>query len=360
MIKDRLKEKLSRGDSLESDSQASACNIGSTVAETDVNCSTVWGGSCDSLINETCFGHNESNGYCLAKNIDGEVGLFYFNARWYDPELGRFITEDPARDGVNWFVYCSNNPLNRTDPTGLEDDEVNKAYIEKLQQSSTFTLDPDQFIDWEHYSPPEPVPDQESYLKVAGDPTGFWTRWAETARSQYKKSDVVPWAGAGILKCQAFIRDLFEAEFKGYLPKIGMKGTANETYQSMISNPNLEQIMGNTPEEILQSAQSYADQGYVVLFSYFNSTSSGHLAALGTSNMAYNTTPAPGSGYSNGMRIGAHPGQGKWKFMRDLAVLVQAGEFVGASPVQLGMNNLADTSLNDNARTTARFYLVRR
>ncbi len=47
------------------------------------------------------------------------TGLYYFNARYYDAGIGRFITEDPARHGVNWFVYCNNNPLRHTDPTGL-------------------------------------------------------------------------------------------------------------------------------------------------------------------------------------------------------------------------------------------------
>jgi RHS repeat-associated protein len=47
------------------------------------------------------------------------TGLYYFNARYYDPSVGRFITEDPARNGLNWFVYCNNNPLSRTDPSGL-------------------------------------------------------------------------------------------------------------------------------------------------------------------------------------------------------------------------------------------------
>ncbi len=46
-------------------------------------------------------------------------GLYYFNARWYDPMLGRFTTEDPIRDGINWFVYASNNPLRFVDPSGL-------------------------------------------------------------------------------------------------------------------------------------------------------------------------------------------------------------------------------------------------
>jgi RHS repeat-associated protein len=50
---------------------------------------------------------------------DIEVGLDYAMARYYDPDLGRFITEDPAHDGQNWYVYAGDNPLTFTDPTGL-------------------------------------------------------------------------------------------------------------------------------------------------------------------------------------------------------------------------------------------------
>jgi RHS repeat-associated protein len=45
-------------------------------------------------------------------------GLIYFNARYYDPLTGRFFTEDPSRQGVNWYAYCNNNPVNLTDPDG--------------------------------------------------------------------------------------------------------------------------------------------------------------------------------------------------------------------------------------------------
>ncbi|HNY20906.1 MAG TPA: RHS repeat-associated core domain-containing protein, partial [Treponemataceae bacterium] len=54
------------------------------------------------------------------KEFDPDIGLYYYNARWYDPDLGRFITEDPARDGVNWFAYCNENPIRYIDPTGLD------------------------------------------------------------------------------------------------------------------------------------------------------------------------------------------------------------------------------------------------
>ncbi|CEK14889.1 RHS repeat-associated core domain [Chthonomonas calidirosea] len=36
-------------------------------------------------------------------------------ARYMDPVLGRFISEDPSRDGVNCFVYCADEPINQVD-----------------------------------------------------------------------------------------------------------------------------------------------------------------------------------------------------------------------------------------------------
>jgi RHS repeat-associated protein len=51
---------------------------------------------------------------------DEETGLVYMRARYYAPEIGRFQSEDPKGDGNNWFVYCNNDPVNKSDPTGKE------------------------------------------------------------------------------------------------------------------------------------------------------------------------------------------------------------------------------------------------
>ncbi|MEA4883036.1 MAG: RHS repeat-associated core domain-containing protein [Clostridia bacterium] len=52
------------------------------------------------------------------KPEDGATGLYYFGARHYDPEIGRFISRDPATDGPNLYGYCRSNPLRYMDPTG--------------------------------------------------------------------------------------------------------------------------------------------------------------------------------------------------------------------------------------------------
>ncbi len=57
--------------------------------------------------------------YC-GEYYDAETGWVYLRNRYYNPETGRFISEDPARDGSNWYTYCKNNPVTFVDRTGLE------------------------------------------------------------------------------------------------------------------------------------------------------------------------------------------------------------------------------------------------
>jgi RHS repeat-associated protein len=53
---------------------------------------------------------------------DPETGLYYYRARYYDPNIGRFVSEDPIRffAGINFYEYGFNDPVDSTDPSGLD------------------------------------------------------------------------------------------------------------------------------------------------------------------------------------------------------------------------------------------------
>ncbi len=50
---------------------------------------------------------------------DADTGLVLMGHRYYDSRIGRFISQDPAGDGDNWYAYCENDPVDNTDPEGL-------------------------------------------------------------------------------------------------------------------------------------------------------------------------------------------------------------------------------------------------
>ncbi len=50
---------------------------------------------------------------------DADIGLVLMGHRYYDTRIGRFISQDPAGDGDNWYSYAGNDPMDEVDPTGL-------------------------------------------------------------------------------------------------------------------------------------------------------------------------------------------------------------------------------------------------
>lgn len=61
--------------------------------------------------------------YCanLGHKQDDESGLVYMRARYCERASGRFVGEDPGRHGANWYVYGSDDPVNRVDTQGRDD-----------------------------------------------------------------------------------------------------------------------------------------------------------------------------------------------------------------------------------------------
>ncbi len=71
-------------------------------------------------------GDSENDYLYTGKELD-ETGLYYYGARYYNPELGRFTQPDSLTGNLqdplsmNWYSYVQNNPLKYVDPTGNEE-----------------------------------------------------------------------------------------------------------------------------------------------------------------------------------------------------------------------------------------------
>jgi len=75
-----------------------------------------------------------------SKELD-ETELMYFGARYYLPGIGKFITPDAAKDGMNWYSYAVNNPLKFVDPTGNFVDRLNFIPAEDTDEIDTLIKD---------------------------------------------------------------------------------------------------------------------------------------------------------------------------------------------------------------------------
>ncbi len=110
----------------------------------------------DAFGNEKNIDANDTNvfRYC-GEYFDKETGTIYLRARYYDPSLGRFITQDTylgkANDpsSLNYYTYCGNNPVNAWDPSGhiikVSGNESNQnvilGYLQKLTNNELVIVD---------------------------------------------------------------------------------------------------------------------------------------------------------------------------------------------------------------------------
>ena len=96
-----------------------------------------------------------ANRFRFASGEQDRLGLYYFRARYYDPDLKRFLSEDPIglAGGINPYVYAANNPIDLVDrkglcPEGNFDDpehlEENPCILEGITVTVTADKEPEE------------------------------------------------------------------------------------------------------------------------------------------------------------------------------------------------------------------------
>jgi RHS repeat-associated protein len=64
-----------------------------------------------------------------SREFDTESGLYYYRARYYDSATGRFLNEDPDKDGAagSLYAYVENSPISWYDQFGTEQSAPNPS-----------------------------------------------------------------------------------------------------------------------------------------------------------------------------------------------------------------------------------------
>jgi RHS repeat-associated protein len=116
--------------------------LGSPIVATDINGDALWREQYSPYGSRLLYESQESDcssGTCIptesawdekqwftGKLEESRSGIQYFGARWYEPEVGRFLSVDPVQfreDNIfsfNRYAYANNNPYKYTDPDGRE------------------------------------------------------------------------------------------------------------------------------------------------------------------------------------------------------------------------------------------------
>jgi RHS repeat-associated protein len=97
--------------------------LGSTLALTDSTGTVQTQYGYDPFGGTTSYGQASTNSFQYTGRENDNIGIYYYRARYYEPQVGRFIAEDPIgfKGGKDFYAYVGNRPTRYKDPSGLRD-----------------------------------------------------------------------------------------------------------------------------------------------------------------------------------------------------------------------------------------------
>ena len=122
--------------------------------------------------------------------LDAETGLLQMRHRYYDVDLGRFVSVDPDGyvDGLNLYQYCKSGPVSATDPMGLASIEWHHLLVKEVFR------DDKAFVRLLKKSGLENIVDSAEFGRVMRSPhwskvhVGFSREWARFAKAMKKRA----------------------------------------------------------------------------------------------------------------------------------------------------------------------------
>jgi RHS repeat-associated protein len=117
-----------------------------------------------------------TSGYAYTgREWDAEAGIYYYRARYYDPKIGRFISEDTIgfEGGRNFFRYVHNSPIKFKDPTGQRCTYSQSSGVMCCKDDMTQEVYYHQ-VGYSGYPPGRNNPDWEDSPETGPIPRGLW------------------------------------------------------------------------------------------------------------------------------------------------------------------------------------------
>ncbi|XZE35475.1 RHS repeat domain-containing protein [Pirellulaceae bacterium SH501] len=113
-------------------------SFGRLIREVDYNSSGTAISSTDAAAVDSIFGYT-------GRDWDADIGMQYNRARWYDPQTGRWLSQDPigfAAGDANLYRYVGNHPTMSRDPSGLQEPGKSPNLIPLVEDGSSPSSSP--------------------------------------------------------------------------------------------------------------------------------------------------------------------------------------------------------------------------